>query len=80
METARLLQKEKHQKRSGIHHKKRKPGEPQQHLDRNEKSCRKSIPAQPTVEKVNYILDFPLPAPYNKPIFFIKSKLQNILT
>ena len=53
-ETARLLQKEKHQKRSGIHHKKRKPGGPQQHLDGNEKGRRKSrrctgksIPAQP---------------------------------
>ena len=53
-ETARLLQKEKHQKRSGIHHKKRKPGGPQQHLDGNEKGRRKSrrctgksIPAKP---------------------------------
>ena len=26
------------------------------------------------------ILDFPHPAPYNKPIFFIKSKLQNMQT
>lgn len=30
--------------------------------------------------KVKSLLDFPHPAPYNKPIFFIKSKLQNMLT
>ncbi len=30
--------------------------------------------------KVKSFLDFPHPAPYNKPIFFIKSKLQNKLT
>ena len=41
-ETDRLLQKERHQKRSGLHHKKRKPGRPQQHLDGDEKKRRKS--------------------------------------